>query len=93
MVLPQIHNDIFHPGLSDQVPEDSNSINMMPQLRQNLPSPRTQIVHNIDEDQDKGLWQVVHIIFQAFHLDTYFDLKRGLLGLETSNLFGVKQSC
>ena len=89
----EFHNDIFHPGLSDQVPEDSNSINMMPQLRQNLPSPRTQIVHNIDEDQDKGLWQVVHIIFQAFHLDTYFDLKRGLLGLETSNLFGVKQSC
>ena len=40
----------------------------MTQLRENLPSPRTEIVHNIDEDKDKGLWQVIdnikHLIWK-----------------------------
>ena len=71
------HNDTFHTGLSDQIPGDSNSINMVPQLRQNLPSPRTQIVHNIDEDQDKGLWQVVHIELFTWTHGFIFILKGG----------------
>ena len=85
-----INGDSFLTGLSDQIPDDSNSISMMSQLSPSLASARTKIVHNIDEDQNKGLWQVIEI--EILVKGKYFGF-RELPGPETSNLFGVKPSC
>ena len=40
------------------VPADVDGMNVFPSLRDGTESPRRQIVHNVDEDPDKGAWQV-----------------------------------
>ena len=59
--------------MSHEVPEDSNSIDVLPSINSNSKSPRTQIIHNIDEDKSKGSWQVSSNIF-AFSFK-YFPLQ------------------
>ena len=46
-------------GVEDSIPQDTNSLNVFPSIMAGSDSPRAQIVHNIDEDQDKGSWQAV----------------------------------
>ena len=46
-------------GLGASVPEDTNSLNVFPAIMAGSASPRAQIVHNIDEDREKGSWQAV----------------------------------
>ena len=46
-------------GVGEAVPQDSNSLNVFPSIVAGSASPRHQIVHNIDEDQEKGSWQAV----------------------------------
>ena len=52
------NNFLLFLGLSDEVPEDSNSLDVLPSINNNSKSPRTQIIHNIDEDQSRKTWQV-----------------------------------
>ena len=40
------------------VPAGVDGMNVFPSLRDGTESPRRQIVHNVDEDKEKGAWQV-----------------------------------
>ena len=46
-------------GLGDQIPGDTSSVNVFPAIIAMSPSPRSRIIHNIDEDKGKGSWQAV----------------------------------
>ena len=46
-------------GAGASIPQDTNSLNVFPSIMAGSASPRAQIVHNIDEDQEKGSWQAV----------------------------------
>ena len=45
-------------GLGDSVPEDSDSIDVFQSISSIQESPRKNIIHIIDEDCEKGHWQV-----------------------------------
>ena len=47
------------------VPGDVDGMNVFPSLRDGTESPRRQIVHNVDEDRDKGAWQVGDTVSSA----------------------------
>ena len=46
-------------GLENLIPEDTSSVNVFPSIINMKPSPRSQIIHNIDEDRNIGSWQGV----------------------------------
>ena len=74
-------------GLPHLLPQDSDSINMWPAIRDNLDSPRTRIIHNIDEDKDRNAWQVgFHSVFKYLNQNILFCfLSRLLSEKETLN--------
>ena len=55
-------------GLSHTLPHDSDSINLWPSLINNEESPRTRIIHNIDQDKNRNAWQVDEEIFSNIRI-------------------------
>ena len=43
-------------GLSDQIPQDTDSFDMWKTISKNNKSPRSEIILNLDQDNFRGLW-------------------------------------
>ena len=43
-------------GLSDQIPQDTDSFDMWNTISKNNKSPRSEIILNLDQDNFRGLW-------------------------------------
>ena len=43
-------------GVKDKIPSDVDSFSLKKMLTKNSPSPRREIIINLDEDKDDNLW-------------------------------------